>query len=81
MQRRDKFSRHEKNRLGAKIREARLSRGLTYDQLANRMGAEFVTASEIERWEHCGDIESNLGVIHLREIAKALRVDPGALLA
>lgn len=80
MQRRSRFGRHEENRLGRRIRQLRLAKGLTYDDLAQIMGAEFFSANQIEQWEISSDLESNLGLIYLREIADALKVDVGALL-
>jgi DNA-binding transcriptional regulator YiaG len=80
MHRRSKLRRHEENRLGKRIRQLRLAKGLTYDDLAQIMGAEFFSAAQIEQWEISSDLESNLGLIYLREIANALKVDVGALL-
>ena len=80
-ERRSRIGRHEQNRLGERLRRARVSRGLTYDDLAQIMGAAFFSASQIRKWEQSSDLESNLALIYLGEIANALEIDPGALLA
>jgi DNA-binding transcriptional regulator YiaG len=79
MQRRARFRNHKQNRLGERIRQVRESKGLTHDDLAQAMGTEFFSTSQIEQWEQSSDLESNLGLIYLREIANALKVDLGAL--
>lgn len=74
-------SRHKENHIGQRIRQVRLSKGLTHDDLAQAMGTGFFSASQIEQWEHGSDLENNLGIVYIREIAKALSVDLGDLLA
>ncbi len=81
VQRRNRLSQHGQNRFGEKIRQARISKGLSHEDLAAIMGTEFFSAGQIAQWEQSDDLESNLRLIHLREIARALNVDPGSLLA
>jgi hypothetical protein len=79
-ERRGRLRQHEQNRLGEKIRQARVSKGLTHDDLAEAMGAEFFSPDQIEQWEQSGDLESNLRLMHLQEIASALKIDLRTLL-
>lgn len=79
-QRHAQVSRHKDNRLGRRIRQVRLSKGLSHEDLARMMGAGFFSASQIEQWEQSSDLENNLGIVYLREISHALNVDVGILL-
>jgi hypothetical protein len=80
MQRRARFRHHEQIRLGERIRQVRVSKGLTYNDLAQMLDIGFFSASQIEHWEQSSDLESNLGLIFLREVANALKVDLADLL-
>jgi transcriptional regulator with XRE-family HTH domain len=57
--------------LGHRVREARVRRALSQDQLAEMAGVSRPYLSAIERGAR------NLGVVNLLRIAYALRVDPG----
>jgi hypothetical protein len=81
IQRRVRLSRHEQNRLGQRIRQARLSKGLSYDDLARMINLEPFSASQIEQWEQSSDLENNLGIMYLREMASALKIDLADLIA
>jgi transcriptional regulator with XRE-family HTH domain len=60
-------------RLGARIRELRIERGLSQEALADAAGIGRSYMSGIERGVR------NCSTLHLFRIAKALRVPPGAL--
>jgi len=74
IQRRTRFRRYQQNRLGERIRQIRTSKGLTYNDLAQMMGTRSFSAGQIEQWEQSSDLESNLSLIYLREVADALGV-------
>jgi transcriptional regulator with XRE-family HTH domain len=61
-------------RLGARLREMRLSRRLTQAQLAEACGLHRTFIGSVERGER------NVAILSLRRIAKALRVPVTALL-
>lgn len=60
-------------RLGARVRELRLERGLTQEALAMAIGVHRVNLNKFEHGR------TDLGVSRIRVLAEALRVDPGQL--
>ena len=80
MQKRATLRRHNRNRLGERIRVLREARGMSHEDLAREIGAEFFNASQIREWEESSDVESNLNTMYLREIAAALNAKAADLL-
>jgi transcriptional regulator with XRE-family HTH domain len=54
--------------LGFRLRERRLARGLTQEQLAGRCGLHRTFIGSVERGER------NVSILNLRQIARTLRV-------
>lgn len=81
MTRRAALKGHAGTRLGERIRQLREARGMTHEDLARAAGMRAFTPEEIRQWEEGSDLESNLSVIYLREIATALEVAAADLLA
>lgn len=61
-------------RFGARIRKERERLGISQEELADRAGLHRTYIGGVERGER------NLGVINLLRIARALQVNPSALL-
>jgi transcriptional regulator with XRE-family HTH domain len=61
-------------RIGSRIREIRVERGLTQEELAHRVGVDRTYQSDVERGQR------NFGVLLVFDYAKALRVRPDELL-
>lgn len=62
-------------RFGRRVRELRQAAGLSQEELAERCGLHRTYVGGIERGER------NVGVLNLLQLARALRVRPGELLA
>jgi DNA-binding transcriptional regulator YiaG len=78
--RRDSLKGHAGIRLGERIRELRIARRMTHEDLARVAGMESFSPEQIRQWEESTDLESNLSVIYLRKIAAALEVAAADLL-
>lgn len=63
-----------RKKFGNHLRELRVERKLTQEELADRAGMHFTYIGQIERGLR------NPSLVNLEKIAKALRVDAGALL-
>lgn len=61
-------------RLGARVRERRLARGLTQAELAERCELHRTFIGSVERGER------NLSILNLRLIARSLRIRPAELI-
>lgn len=61
-------------KLGLRVRERRLSRGLTQAQLAEQCDLHRTFIGSVERGER------NVSILNLRLIAKVLRVSPAELI-
>jgi transcriptional regulator with XRE-family HTH domain len=61
-------------KLGLRVRERRLSRGLTQAQLAEQCELHRTFIGSVERGER------NISILNLRLIAKVLRVSPAELI-
>jgi hypothetical protein len=79
--RRDALSWHAGIRLGERIRQLRVARGMTHEDLARIAGMESFSPEQIRQWEKSSDLESNLSLVYLRQIAAAFGVDAAGLLA
>ena len=62
-------------RFGQRVRELRQAAGLSQEELAERCGLHRTYIGGIERGER------NVGVLNLLQLARALKVRPGELLA
>lgn len=62
-------------RFGQRVRELRQAAGLSQEELAERSGLHRTYIGGIERGER------NVGVLNLLQLARALQVRPGELLA
>lgn len=60
-------------RVGARVRELRLQRGLTQEQLSDEAGLHRVSLNKLENGR------ADLGVSRVRALAEALGVAPGEL--
>jgi transcriptional regulator with XRE-family HTH domain len=65
----------DRNRFGKRVRELRLAKGLTQEELAERAGLHPTYIGGIERGER------NLGLDNLLKLARALNEHPAALFA
>jgi len=65
----------DKSRLGKKIRQLRLAKGWTQEELAERTGLHSTYVGGVERGER------NLGLDNILKIARALGEHPSALFA
>lgn len=65
----------DRNRFGGKVRELRLAKGWTQEELAERTGLHPTYIGGVERGER------NLGLDNLLKIARALGEHPTALLS
>ncbi|OHE27246.1 MAG: transcriptional regulator [Syntrophobacterales bacterium RIFOXYC2_FULL_60_23] len=63
----------DRNRLGKKIRQLRLAKGWTQDELAERAGLHPTYVGGVERGER------NVGFDNLLKLARALNEHPSAL--
>ncbi|MFC1412225.1 XRE family transcriptional regulator [Streptacidiphilus sp. N1-12] len=67
--------------LGPRIRELRESRRMSYEDLVRAVRIPgFLSADQIRRWEEGGDLDNNLSILVLRELAAALGVGAADLL-
>ncbi|MCF6378174.1 helix-turn-helix domain-containing protein [Nocardioides KLBMP 9356] len=62
-------------RVGARVRQLRLDRGLTQEELSKAAGLHRVNLNKFENGR------ADLGVSRVRALAKALHVEPGQLFA
>jgi transcriptional regulator with XRE-family HTH domain len=69
------MSQLDRNRFGKRVRELRLAKGLTQEELAERAGLHPTYIGGIERGER------NLGLDNLLKLARALNEHPAALFA
>lgn len=67
------MSQLDRNRFGKRVRELRLAKGLTQEELAERAGLHPTYIGGIERGER------NLGLDNLLKLARALHEHPTAL--
>lgn len=65
----------DRKRFGQRVRQLRLAKGLTQEELAERAGLHPTYIGGIERGER------NLGLDNLLKLARALREHPSALFA
>lgn len=63
----------EVRRIGERVRDLRLARGMTQAELADAVGVHRVTITRFESGTH------DLGVSNLRRLANVLHVEVGAL--
>ncbi|MBM3526866.1 MAG: helix-turn-helix transcriptional regulator [Alphaproteobacteria bacterium] len=68
------MSKTDLQRFGARVRAEREGLGISQEELADRAGLHRTYLGGVERGER------NLGVLNLIKIARALHVDPSALL-
>lgn len=72
---------YEENRIGATLERIRRSRNMTYADVAAAFRVpNVVTARQIEQCEKAPDLQNNLSVLFLRELAEALDVSIADLL-
>jgi transcriptional regulator with XRE-family HTH domain len=69
------MSSRDKSRFGKKVRQLRLAKGWTQEELAERTGLHATYVGGVERGER------NLGLDNLLKIARALGEHPSVLLA
>lgn len=79
--RRAAIKKHDRMHLGERIRQLRQARGMSHEDLSRVLSMEFFSPKQIQEWEGSSDLESNLSIITVREIAAALNADVADLLA
>jgi hypothetical protein len=72
---------YQGNQIGMEMERIRKSRGMTYEDVAAAFRVpKSVTARQIEQCEKSSDLQNNLSVLFLRELAIALNVETASLL-
>ncbi|SEG89632.1 Helix-turn-helix domain-containing protein [Thermomonospora echinospora] len=81
VRRRAEFAEHTRDTFGERLRRLRQARGLTHEDLAAAMRVPgLISATELADWETGSDLESDLHLVQLRELAAALDVPLADLL-